>query len=357
MIIRKYIVNDMKEAMTRAKYELGPEAVIVSHRNIRVRKWYNPIGKKMVEATFAMEERPVEKEAPAPAIVPQAPQVQQEPEPVINEEKEELLVDVKSDPLYQFAGDQTKKRLDSYLKLHNKEGGKLNFKERRDFFSIVLKGSPFDKKPEHQRVNILVGPTGVGKTTTIAKLAANQQLGYGRKVGLITIDTYRIGAVEQLRTYAGILGVPFHVVNRPEDMAEKLGDLKDCDMVLIDTLGTSPRDMQKLVEIKKNLNAISEPATTYLVASMSTDKDILDSILERYKMLRYDAMVLTKVDEAENTRNLWHLIENIKVPIHYFCHGQDVPEDIKEATSDNLFNYFEENFKNDRSGWKIKNNG
>lgn len=355
MIIRKYIVNDMKEAIIRAKYELSPEAVIISQRAIRVRKWYNPIGKKMVEATFAMEERPLEKQETAPAISLNATPTQSEP--FIIEDREDPIIDIKADPLYQFSGDQTKKRLESYLKLHNKEGGRLSFKERKEFFSIVLKGSPFDKRFDTQRVNILVGPTGVGKTTTIAKLAATQQLGYGRKVGLITIDTYRIGAVEQLRTYAGILGVPFHVVNKPEDMAEKLENLKDCDMVLIDTLGTSPRDMQKLVEIKKNLNSINEPATTYLVASMSTDKDILDSILERYKMLRYDAMVLTKVDEAENTSNLWHLIENIKVPIHYFCHGQDVPDDIKEATSDNLFNYFEENFINDRSGWKIKNNG
>lgn len=355
MIIRKYIVNDMKEAITRAKYELGPEAVIVSQRPIRVRKWYNPIGKKMVEATFAMEDRPIEKESapPQPRITLPAANTQKEPE----EKEDGILLDLKSDILYQFAGDQTKKRLDSYLKLHNKEGGRLSSKERREFFNIVLKGSPFDNKIETRRVNILVGPTGVGKTTTIAKLAANHQLGYGKRVGLITMDTYRIGAVEQLKTYANILGVPFHVVNKAEDMTEKLESLKDCDMVLIDTLGTSPRDMQKLVEIKKNLNAINEPSTTYLVASMSTDRDILDSILERYKMLRYDAMVLTKVDEAENTRNLWHLIENIAVPIHYFCHGQDVPEDIKEATSDNLFNYFEENYNNDRSGWKIKNNG
>jgi flagellar biosynthesis protein FlhF len=351
MIIRKYIANDMKEAIIRAKYELGPETVIVSQRPIRIRKWYNPIGKKMMEVTFAIEERPIEKETRTPDInIPEVFAMDEK-------EKEEILVDVKSDTLYQFAGEQTKKRLDSYLRLHNKEGQKLSTKERRDFFNIVMKGSSFDIKTDPSRIVILVGPTGVGKTTTIAKLAANQLLGYGKKVGLVTMDTYRIGAVEQLKTYAGILGVPFHVVNNPEDMEQKLELLKDCEMVLVDTLGTSPRDMQKLVEIKKNLNAVSEPSTTYLVVSMSTDRDILDSILERYRMLKYDALVITKADEAENTKNLWHLIETNRVPVHYFCHGQAVPDDIKEATSDNIFNYFEENFRNDRSGWKIKNNG
>ncbi|MDX9916843.1 MAG: hypothetical protein RBT15_02355 [Gudongella sp.] len=347
MIIRKYLVEDMKEAVTRAKYELGPEAVIVTQRDVRVRKWYNPFGYKRIEVTFALEERP------------QA--VKEEPEKELTQiaytgtvKEEEPQVSVEDDPLYKYAGAQIRKRLESYLKLHDKEGGKLTRQESRDFFRIILKGTAFGGTPAANRINILIGPTGVGKTTTIAKLAASQRLGYGRKVGLITLDTYRIGAVEQLKTYAGILDLPFHVVNTNEEIGEKLSLLENCDTVFIDTLGTSPRDIKKLVDLKKTLVEIESDSTTYLVASLSTDREILDSIMERYRLLRYDAMVLTKLDEAENTKNLWHLIENNKVPVHYFTHGQEVPDDIKEANSDNLFDYIEENFGYDGSSWKIK---
>ena len=101
---------------------------------------------------------------------------------------------------------------------------------------------------------------------------------------------------------------------------------------------------------------MGEGISTYLVLSLSIDRDSIDSILERYRLLKYDGMVITKVDEVENTRNLWHLAERNTVPVQYFCHGQDVPEDIMEATPENIFNYFEESFDYDRSSWKTKRN-
>lgn len=365
MIIKKFIANNINEALTRAKYELGSDAMIVSQREIKVGKWFNPFKKKMLEITVALEDKPVPAKTEEPKEVVK-PIVQDKEkitdltvpmaktEQVKEFEDEEVSMDV--DPFFTYAGDDVRKRLKSYCMLHNKDDFILSAKERHEFLGIVLKESPFGRGKNLSRINVLVGPTGVGKTTTIAKLAASQQLGDRRKVGLITMDTYRIGAVQQLKTYAEILSVPFHVVNNPSEMKEKIDMMTDCDIILVDTLGTSPRDMGKLVEIKKNLNAMGEGVSTYLVMSMSTDKDSMESIIERYKLLKYDAMVLTKVDEVENTRNLWYLIEKNFVPIQYFCHGQDVPDDIKEATPENIFNYFEESFDYDRSSWKTKRN-
>lgn len=368
MIIRKFKVHDMKEALTRARYELGPDAVIVTQRVVKDGKWFNPFKKRMLEVTFALEDKPVEKEEPVKEPEEEALETFQEAlktrlqeDQVQLSREEEVLPDrepvsIDKDPLYLHAGDDVRKRLESYRMLHNKGDGKLTSSERREFFNIVMKESPFGRNKELSRINVLVGPTGVGKTTTIAKLAAGEHLGKSRKVGLVTMDTYRIGAVQQLKTYAEILQVPFHVANNPEEMKEKLDLMQDCDMILVDTLGTSPKDMNKLVEIKKNLNAMGEGISTYLVLSLSTDRDSIDSILERYRLLKYDGMVITKVDEVENTRNLWHLVDRNTVPVQYFCHGQDVPEDIKEATPENIFKYFEENLNYDGSGWKIKRN-
>lgn len=362
MIIKTFVTNDMKEALTRAKYELGMDAVLVSNRIVRVRSWFNPIGKRMVEATFAMKEKFETTPIHHPGgnkiggtntqALPFEKELQMEPAL-----PEDVIQEIGSDPLFAHAGLQTKKRLESYLKLHNKIDGTLDSQERKEFFNIIVKGSSFNGYSDNGRIKILVGPTGVGKTTTVAKIAANELLGKGKKVGILTIDTYRIGAVEQLRTYADILGVPFYVVRSPEEMEEKLKLLEDCDLILVDTLGTSPKDMKKQVEIKKSIHAIKEEADTYLVVSLSTDLEILRSTLERYKILKYDALVVTKVDEMETTKNLWHLIETNLVPVKYFCHGQEVPDDIKEATSNHLFQYIEENFNHDRSGWKITNFG
>ncbi len=328
MIIKRYIVDDMKEALIRAKYELGSDALIISHRSIKMGKWYNPFKKKKLEVTLAVEE---------------------ELKDVKREPRYSLQDLMENNPLFINASDRIKEQLLGYCKLNLKEDQYLTREEIVEFIDIIFKDNCFKNKLDLTRINTFVGPTGVGKTTTIAKIAAEELLVNKKKVGLITMDTYRIGAVEQLKTYANILDVPFEVVMKPEEMKEKIDKLSHCDVLLIDTLGTSQNNREKIEDIQGYFRDIHEDMNTYLAVSMSTDRETLISILERYRKLKYDALVLTKFDEINNFVNFWNIIENNRYPVQYFCYGQDVPDDIQIATLDNLISYSEEIYKDDGS--------
>ncbi|MEO6435976.1 MAG: flagellar biosynthesis protein FlhF, partial [Tepidisphaeraceae bacterium] len=145
----------------------------------------------------------------------------------------------------------------------------------------------------------LIGPTGVGKTTTIAKLAAKLKLDENRRVGLITIDTYRIAAVDQLKKYADIIGSPLKVVASPDDLREAVASMRECDFVLIDTAGRSPKDTLKLNELKQFLDA-ANPQEVHLVLSSVVDRQSIDLAIERFRAVRLDKLIFTKLDESKH---------------------------------------------------------
>lgn len=320
MIIKKYIVKDMKEAFVRAKYELGSEAVLVDQKNIKYGAKFNPFKKKRIEVTFALEEDKNQ--------VKTASKAKSDEKGFSNSKKE-----IKLNMDCEIAKD----KLMHFCSLHDKKPEDLSLEEKRQFLEILLKDTTFNQKKDLSKINILVGPTGVGKTTTIAKIAAREVLANKNKVGLITIDTYRIGAVEQLRTYARILNIPFEVANDVYEMEGKLNKLMYCDLILIDTLGMSPNDDNKLSEVSKFIDKCGLDYKTFLVMSMTTDKPAIDNILIKYGALHYDSIIITKVDEALDLSNLWYILNNSSKPIQYLCNGQDVPNDIKEANIDTIF--------------------
>ena len=340
MIIRKYIVSDMKEALIRAKYELGREAVIISQRTVKIGKWYNPLKHKKLEVTVAIEENTGLKNRSIKESIIEDRNVKSKYTVNPNYSLREAI---EEQPGYESASDKIKEQLVNYCQLHSKIDPNLSTEEKKDFLKRALKDNCFEKELDLSKVNVMIGPTGVGKTTTIAKIAAREYLMNKKKVGLITMDTYRIGAVEQLRTYANILDLPFEIANSPDEMDKKIKKLNYCDVILIDTLGTSPKNQDKIDDIKEYIEAINEEINTYLVLSISTDRDTTLSILERYKQLKYDSIILTKLDEVNNLTNFWCIIENNTLPVQFICNGQDVPDDIQYATLDNLLNYFEEN--------------
>lgn len=333
MIIKTYTVENMKEAIVRATYELGKDAIIISQQEVKIGKWYNPFKKKRLQVTFALEEKA-------------------SPKTFVKESKKEektysIEELIEKNPMLKNTNDRIRSQLLGYLKLNMKNGNSLSSDEIVDFMRMAFKENCFEKKVRARKTNVFIGPTGVGKTTTIAKIAAQESLENKKKVGLITIDTYKIGAVEQLRTYSEILKLPFEVVHEPEEMKEKLEKLKDCDVLLIDTLGTSQRNKDKLNDINLYLENIKNKTNTFLVLSVSTDIETTNSIFEKYKVLNYNGIILTKFDEITNFNNLWNIIEHNEYPVQYFCHGQDVPDDIEKATLENLIAYSEEIYEDE----------
>lgn len=176
----------------------------------------------------------------------------------------------------------------------------------------------------------LVGPTGVGKTTTIAKLAANFRLREKLRVGLITVDTYRIAAVEQLRTYADIMDLPMEVVSTPREMRQAVARLSGVDVVFMDTAGRSPRDELKIQELKTML-AEANPNEVYLVLSSAASAASLARTAEQFASVGTTALVLTKLDEATGMGNLLPVLRGSHLPLAYLTDGQNVPDDIRVA--------------------------
>lgn len=195
--------------------------------------------------------------------------------------------------------------------------------------------NPIHVPPGQRRIVALVGPTGVGKTTTIAKLAAGFRLEAKRRVGLITIDTYRIAAVQQLQAYAEIMDLPMEVVDDPKQMASALERLSAVDLVLVDTAGRSPRSDARIAQLRAMLAAAS-PDETHLVVSATSSRETITNILDGFAPIRPTAMILTKLDEAVQMAGPLAALDGRSIPINYMTNGQQVPDDIQTADAESL---------------------
>ncbi len=181
-----------------------------------------------------------------------------------------------------------------------------------------------------RQIAMMVGPTGVGKTTTLAKLAGRFGLQQDCRLGLITVDTYRVAAVEQLRTYAEIIDLPMRIVTSSAEMQDALDAFADCDLVLSDTAGRSPHDDRRLAELKE-LIAVAKPDHVYLVLSLASGASSLRAAADRFAAVSPTAVVFTKLDETAGCGGLLSASREIGLPISYFATGQEVPRDIEPA--------------------------
>ncbi len=214
---------------------------------------------------------------------------------------------------------------------------------KRYFHTLLKKMVPvrFEREinPPHKKILMFVGPTGVGKTTTIAKLAARYayKLNSRHKVGIITLDTYRIGAVEQLMTYAKMMRLPIETVVDPNDFEEALNALRHNDYILIDTVGSSQHDREKIEKLSRFLkvNTFAE-ININLVLSAITKYDDLVDIFKNFSILPIDTLVFTKLDETKTYGNIFSLLLESKKPVSYFSIGQEVPDDLMEASAEYL---------------------
>jgi flagellar biosynthesis GTPase FlhF len=200
---------------------------------------------------------------------------------------------------------------------------------------VALAASCTIAAPSQGRVVVLVGPTGVGKTTTIAKLAARAVYDAGRRVALVTTDTYRIGAEEQLRIFAGLIDVPVVVVRAPDALAGALARLADCDAVFVDTAGRSPRDTPAIEEMAQALAGLPG-REVHLCVPAATPAAGIDRIVRHYRPVGIDRLLVTKLDEADDLAELVRAPARLGLPVSYVTTGQAVPEDLALVSAEQL---------------------
>jgi flagellar biosynthesis protein FlhF len=208
--------------------------------------------------------------------------------------------------------------------------------------SIEVAAPVFGVRPNEEAARgpmivALVGPTGVGKTTTVAKIASVALLKHGLKVGLINLDNYKIAAFDQLGTYAKILNVPFRSVSDTQELNVAIQDFQSLDLILIDTTGRSQRDPGSLKEMQRLMaHLLPQGLATYLVLSATTRDNELYDMASRFGVFRPQGLVFSKLDEATTYGAIYNLSQKAKLPLVYFTTGQRVPEDFEEATRERL---------------------
>lgn len=206
---------------------------------------------------------------------------------------------------------------------------------RNTIGELVPITGPFFSAPGEQKRLALVGPTGVGKTTTIAKLAAEYVLNGCGKAALVTIDTYRIAAVEQLKVYAEILNLPVEVVFSPQQLQAAFDKHADKDLILIDTAGRNPRDEVRLEELEAFFGPESDVSIHLALAAPTRTRELRETV-RRFGRLNFDSLVFTKLDECESCGALLSVPVQANLPISYLTNGQRVPEDLLVADPANV---------------------
>ncbi|MEX2462222.1 MAG: flagellar biosynthesis protein FlhF [Paenibacillaceae bacterium] len=250
--------------------------------------------------------------------------------PILTALEEQLLAQ-EVDP---FIVQQTLERVEEELLTSGEELKQVNaFAIAKEYLLHLIKTNASKHIAPDTKVVHFVGPTGVGKTTTIAKIAAEQVLKHHRKVGFITSDTYRIAAVEQLKTYATILNVPLEVVFSPQDLNKAFLQLKDCDVIFMDTAGRNFRNEMYVSELH-SLMINKGKSETFLVLSLTTKYKDMKVITDNFSKFNLDKVLFTKMDETDSYGSIVNLLNDFPLKLSYVTNGQNVPDDITIADED-----------------------
>ncbi|MBU5267781.1 flagellar biosynthesis protein FlhF [Virgibacillus proomii] len=364
MKVKKYIADSMPEAMKQIRKELGTEAVILQTRNIKKGRFFGLLKKQQIEVVAVRDPQPV---APKKQVVTEDKGLHKN-QMVKPTENSNLLNELKQvkQLLHQSAIETITYPADYQLVYHylldqeveqqlaasiieavienqqNKQqiNRQLIVKQVEEEIKKRLEMVSFQGLTYKNKLVYFVGPTGVGKTTTIAKVAAKSKLEDRKRVALITADTYRIAAVEQLKTYADILQVPIEVVYTRTDFEEAIKKFSAYDVVFIDTAGRNFREEMYVKQLQADIGiGRAEGADTYLVLSLTAKpKDIAD-IFDRFKPLNITEVIFTKMDETSQFGSMLNITLRKNIGVAYISNGQDVPEHLLNPSSHLLATY------------------
>lgn len=375
MIIKKFEAETETQAILKAKEELGEKAVIMNIKTTKPKGLFSFLRKTLVEVTAAMDENGQGMSSTATIDLEQL-------KAAINEEKAPSAIEEKLNSLTQLLSTQISSNQEKEEK--KKESKKASKEKKEDFWDksfqliyeqlirnevepayakqmirevtkkaekeiqldnilssvyqrIVLNLGEMEtiqigeKKP---KIVFFIGPTGVGKTTTLAKIASKHKLEDHAKIAMITADTYRIAAVEQLKIYANILSVPVEVIYEASELKGTIEKFKDYDLVLIDTAGRSHKNTEQCQDVKDLVSSVTEfEKEVYLVLSATTKYKDMQKIVETYSDIPNCRLIFTKLDETSAYGNILNMKLKTDLPLSYATNGQDVPDDISTMDS------------------------
>ncbi|MBP2240145.1 flagellar biosynthesis protein FlhF [Cytobacillus eiseniae] len=372
--MKKFIGSSMSEAMKQIRAELGSEAVILNSREVVTGGFLGLFKKRTIEVIAAVDPKSTQQQIPTtkqkkiitpiteksewkPQPVPQDIQpIEPKPSSDVIKEISELKSLMKTmsvqnngfSPAYPAAVQIMQKRLNDqeidssiqesilssllekwYIAGANASIDKVYTWLEQELINrlndIPFGGVSFSKK----YINV-VGPTGVGKTTTLAKIAAECVINYKKRVAFITTDTYRIAAIEQLKTYAKILNIPLEVCYTIEEFKKATEAFMDYDLVLIDTAGRNFRNKQYVEDLKKVID-FDKDIETLLVLSLTAKQRDMEDIYEQFSAIGIDKFIFTKADETSTYGAMYNMINKYNKGVAYMTNGQNVPDDMIAA--------------------------
>ncbi len=365
-----------REAIQKIRSKYGERAKVLTHRSIRMGGVFGLFSKEGVELSGYLSPEEYGKSTTKSQAQPSAPS-QTNSQERLQEEKQKILENVRGDSTLQKVLEEVQSLREQIDKGSN-GGGEAEENPAIKNIEQVLSDNDFshafismiskkmrsslsmedlaDEETVHERVLewigeniplytntdnrkkkilVLIGPTGVGKTTTVAKLAAIHSIGTkgerAKDVRIITIDNYRIGAKQQMKTYADILQVPFSGVENQEDLKKKIALFKDADLILVDTIGKSPKDYMNLAKMREVLEACGGQSEIHLALSATTKASDIKEILQQFEPFGYSSIVLTKLDETMRVGNVISVLWERGKTVSYITDGQGVPDDIDRA--------------------------
>ncbi|MCK9275537.1 MAG: flagellar biosynthesis protein FlhF [Syntrophales bacterium] len=357
MQVKRYEVNRIDEAMQKIKQDLGPDAVILSARRIK--------GAKSLEVMAAVDRMQSTKATSAtegnigcPDVLTRSQSAERPTE--CRKDIELFFSELRHDfqTLFEFLGVKghyrdlgpyvpvyetliskgiASRSVLSLIKTLKEDAVKNGYPDGCNTWIHLKKIMQQSIEPvfsgqREKRIRAFIGPSGEGKTTTLAKIAAKAIYGDKKKVGIVTTDTYRIGAIGQLKIYADIMNIPLEIVKEDREFRKTVEKFSDKDLVLVDTPGAGRNDMKQCMKIKALMTG-EHPVDTALVLSATASCDTMTNAAVRFGAAGYDHIIFTKLDDAGSYGSLYNIMEYACKPVSHIADGQRVPQDIEEMNA------------------------